>query len=159
MNHSLTPAASMKSAAGRTTRILLVAIAVLSMAGMIVSAVSLQRHYAKSATSYCEFGDKFNCDIVNRSEYSSLLEIPVAGIGVAGYALLLVLSTFQQLDNQTPTRLLMAASAGLAFALYLTYVEAYLLTTWCILCLTSLALISLITVLAGFVKLSQPKDL
>ena len=159
MNHSLTPAASMKSAAGRTTRILLVAIAVLSMAGMIVSAVSLQRHYAKSATSYCEFGDKFNCDIVNRSEYSSLLGIPVAGIGVAGYALLLVLSTFQQLDNQTPTRLLMAASAGLAFALYLTYVEAYLLTTWCILCLTSLALISLITVLAGFVKLSQPKDL
>src|SRR3981081_4443281 len=158
MNHSLTPAASMKSAAERTTRILLLAIAVLSLAGMIVSAVSLQRHYAKSETSYCEFGERFNCDIVNRSEYSSLLGIPVAGIGVAGYALLVVLSTFQRLDNQTPTRLLLAASAGLAFALYLTYVEAYVLTTWSLLCLTSLALISLITVLAGIVKVSQPKD-
>jgi uncharacterized membrane protein len=126
---------------------------------MIVSAVSLQRHYAKSATSYCEFGEKFNCDIVNRSEYSSFFGIPVAGIGVAGYGLLLVLSTFKRLDNQTPTRLLVAAGIGLAFALYLTYVEAYILMTWCILCLTSLSLILLIAVLAGIVKVSQPKDL
>ena len=158
MNHSLTPPASPKPEVGSGTRVLFLAIAVLSLAGMIVSAVSLQRHYAKSATSYCEFGEKFNCDIVNRSEYSSLLGIPVAGIGVAGYGLLLVLSTFQRLDNQTPTRLLLAAGAGLAFALYLTYVEAYVLTTWCILCLTSLALISLITVLVGILKVSQPKD-
>ena len=158
MNHSLTPAASMKSGAGRIARILLVSIAVLALAGMIVSAVSLQRHYAKSATSYCEFGEKFNCDIVNRSEYSSLFGIPVAGIGMAGYGLLLVLSTFKRLDDKTPTRLLLAAGIGLAFALYLTYVEAYVLTTWCILCLTSLAMISLIAVLAGILKVSQPKE-
>ena len=159
MNHSLTPLASTNPHVGPGARILFLAIAVLSLAGMIVSAVSLQRHYAKSETSYCEFGERFNCDIVNRSEYSSLLGIPVAGIGVAGYALLVVLSTFQRLDNQTPTRLLLAASAGLALALYLTYVEAYVLTTWCILCLTSLALITLITMFAGLVKLSQPKHL
>jgi vitamin-K-epoxide reductase (warfarin-sensitive) len=159
MNHSLTPLASTNPDVGRGTRLVFLAIAVLSVAGMIVSAVSLQRHYAKSATSYCEFAEKFNCDIVNRSEYSSLLGIPVAGIGLAGYGLLLVLSTFKPLDNQTPTRLIMAVGAGLAFALYLTYVEAYVLMTWCILCLTSLALITLITMLAGLVKLSQPKHL
>jgi vitamin-K-epoxide reductase (warfarin-sensitive) len=158
MNHTVTPFASTNPDVGHGTRLVFLAIAVLSVAGMIVSAVSLQRHYAKSATSYCEFGEKFNCDIVNRSEYSSLLGIPVAGIGLAGYGLLLVLSTFKRLDNQTPTRLIMAVGAGLAFALYLTYVEAYVLMTWCILCLTSLALISLITVLVGIVKVSQPKD-
>ena len=158
MNHSLTPAASMKSGAGRIARILLVPIAVLALAGMIVSAVSLQRHYAKSATSYCEFGEKFNCDIVNRSEYSSLFGIPVAGIGVAENGLSLVLGALIPLAKYRPTRLLMGASIGLAFALYLTYVEAYVLTTWCILCLTSLAMISLITVLAGILKVSQPKD-
>jgi len=125
---------------------------------MIVSAVSLQRHYAKSATSYCEFGEKFNCDIVNRSQYSSLMGIPVAGIGVAGYGLLLVVAAVQRLHPQTPTRLLLAALAGLAFALYLTYIEGFVLETWCILCLTSLALIALITVLAGFLKLSHPRD-
>jgi uncharacterized membrane protein len=42
--------------------------------------------------------------------------------------------------------------AGLAFALYLTYVEGYVLETWCILCLSSLALIATITVLASVVK-------
>jgi vitamin-K-epoxide reductase (warfarin-sensitive) len=122
---------------------------------MIVSGESLQRHYAKSATSFCEFGEKFNCDIVNRSEYSSILGIPVAAIGVVGYGLLLALSTYYRSRVETPTRLLFAAGAGLAFALYLTYVEAYVLETWCILCLSSLALISIITLLAALVKL-QP---
>ena len=41
--------------------------------GVMVSMVSLQRHYAKSATTYCDFSQKFSCDIVNRSEYSTLM--------------------------------------------------------------------------------------
>ncbi|MGB8947484.1 MAG: vitamin K epoxide reductase family protein, partial [Candidatus Sulfotelmatobacter sp.] len=56
---------------------LFLAIAVLAVAGIAVSAVSLQRHYAKSATAFCDVGEKFNCDIVNRSEYSSVMGIPV----------------------------------------------------------------------------------
>jgi len=60
--------------------------------------------------------------------------IPVSLIGVAGYGLLLTLSTLCRSRPETATRLLMAASAGLVFALYLTYIEAYVLTTWCILC-------------------------
>jgi len=132
-------------------------IAVLSLAGIIVSAVSLQRHYAKSVTSYCHFGEQFNCDIVNRSEYSTLIGTPVAGIGVAGYGLLFVLSAFYRTRAETPTRLLVAAVLGLGFALYLTYIEAYVLDTWCILCLSSLVLISLITIFAAVVKL-QPRS-
>ena len=130
------------------SRILFSLMAVLSLAGVIVSAISLQRHYAKSATEFCDFSQQFSCDIVNRSEYSSIVGIPVAGIGIAGYAALLLLSTFWKSRPETPNRLLGAALAGLAFALYLTYVEAYVLTTWCILCLISLLLISLISVLA-----------
>jgi len=47
--------------------------------------------------------------------------------------------------------LILAAGAlgGLGFALYLTYIEGFILHTWCILCLSSLALISAITVLAA----------
>jgi len=135
------------------SHILFVLLALLSLAGIGISAVSLQRHYAKSATSFCDFSQKFSCDIVNRSEYSEILGIPVAGIGVAGYALLFVLSTFWRSRDETPTRLLTAALAGLAFALYLTYVEAYVLTTWCILCVGSLGIISLIVLLSIAVKL------
>ena len=125
---------------------------------MIVSAISLQRHYAKSVTEFCDISQQFSCDIVNRSEYSSIMGIPVAGIGVAGYAALFVLATFWRSRIETPIRLLGAAIAGLAFALYLTYIEAYVLTTWCILCLISLVLISLISVLAVAVKLRSARS-
>ncbi len=142
---------------GKSLRYVFLAVAVLSVAGMMVSSVSLQRHYAKSATKYCDFGEKFNCDIVNRSEYSEVMGIPVAGIGVLGYGGLFVFSTFYRSRAETPFRLLVAAAAGLLFALYLTYVEGYVLMTWCVLCLTSLALICLISVLAGVVRLLAAK--
>ena len=127
-------------------------VAILALAGMSVSAVSLERHYAKSASAFCDFGERFNCDIVNRSEYSTVMGIPVAAIGVGGYGVLFALATVYRSRMQTPLRLLVAALAGLAFALRLTYVEVYVLETWCILCLSSLALIAMITVLASVLK-------
>jgi vitamin-K-epoxide reductase (warfarin-sensitive) len=140
------------------SRWLFAVIAVLSLAGVIVSSISLQRHYAKSATEFCDFSQKFSCDIVNRSEYSTLMGVPVAGIGVAGYAVLFLFSTVWRSRAETPNRLLGAAIAGLAFALYLTYIEAYELTTWCILCLASLMFIFLISVSAVLVKVSASRS-
>jgi len=136
----------------KNNRILFVAIAVLAAAGMVDSAVSLERHYAKSKTAFCDMGEKFDCDIVNRSEQSSVMGIPVAGIGIVGYGALLALATVYRARTETPLRLLLAAVAGLGFALYLTYVEAYVLEAWCILCLSSLGLIAGITLLSGVVK-------
>ena len=143
------PAVSPNATAGR---ILYPVIAVLSLAGTIVSAVSVQRHYATSATTFCDFNQQFNCDIVNRSEWSTLAGIPVAAIGVAGYAALLILSTFRRSRAETPNLLLAAALVGLGFALYLTYIEAYELMTWCILCVASQLVILAITLLAGIIK-------
>lgn len=141
----------------RRNRAFFVIIAFLSLAGVIVSAVSLQRHYAKSATAFCDLGRRFSCDIVNRSEQSTVAGVPVAAIGVAGYVALFILATFVRSRAETPNRLLGAAIAGLAFASYLTYVEAYVLETWCILCLVSLAMISLITVFALVVRLRSAR--
>ena len=133
-------------------RTLFLVIAILSVAGVAVSAISLQRHYAKSATEFCDISQKFSCDIVNRSEQSTVQGIPVAAIGVLGYVALFVLSTFRKSRAETPNLLLGAAIAGFLFALYLTYVEAYELMTWCILCLISQCLIFLISVSAVAVK-------
>jgi uncharacterized membrane protein len=136
----------------QSTRFLFTGISLLSIVGLAISAVALQRHYARSATSFCDLGEAFNCDIVNRSEYSSIAGIPVAAMGIAGYGLLLFLSTVRRRNPVTPPLLLLLASAGLAFAIYLTYVEAYVLTTWCILCLISLSTIFTITLLAFILK-------
>lgn len=131
---------------------LFLVIAILCIAGIVLSGVSLQRHYARSESTFCDFSQKFSCDIVNRSEWSEVAGIPVAGIGVVGYVALLLLSTVWKSRSATPIRLLAVAGAGLAFALYLTYIEAYELKTWCILCLGSQVVILLITIMATLVK-------
>lgn len=128
-----------------------VAIAVLALAGMAVSSVSLYHHFGSTKTSFCDFGENFNCDIVNRSSYSTMFGVPDALIGILGYASLLALATLYRSRRETPRVLIAGAVAGLSFALYLTYIEKYVLATWCILCLSSLALIVLITSLASFV--------
>jgi vitamin-K-epoxide reductase (warfarin-sensitive) len=127
-----------------------VAIAGLTVAGMCVSSVSLYHHFQTSKTDYCDFGQAFNCDIVNRSIYSTLFGIPVALIGILGYAAIAVLATVFRDRIDTPKVLWGASVLGLSFALYLTYVEGFILGTWCILCLSSLTIITLITILSSF---------
>jgi uncharacterized membrane protein len=140
----------MQPAMTPTSRRLCQLIAILALAGMVVSSVSLHHHYGTSQTNYCDFGASFNCDIVNRSVYSTVFGIPDALIGILGYGLLLVLATFYRTKVETPFMLLIASTAGLGFALYLTYIEKFVLATWCVLCLSSLMLIILITVLSSF---------
>jgi len=124
-------------------------ITILAVGGIVVSSVSLQHHFATSKTAYCDFGNTFNCDIVNRSEYSSVLGIPVALIGLVGYAAVLALSTLYRERQGAPSLIFGGAGAGLAFALYLTYIEARVLGVWCIVCLSSLAIISVLTLVSG----------
>ena len=126
-------------------------VAILAVCGIAVSSVSLQHHYATSKTAYCDIGETFNCDIVNRSEYSSIFGIPVALIGMLGYAALAGMATVYRERRETPAMLFSAATAGLAFALYLTYIEARVLGVWCILCLSSLAVIATTTVLTAVI--------
>lgn len=127
---------------------LLLGIALLAGAGVAVSSVSLHQHYAKDQSTYCDFGEEFNCDLVNRSTYSTVMGIPVALVGILGYAGLFALATSYRSKAETPVMLLAASVAGLGFALYLTYIEKFILATWCILCLSSLAMISGITILS-----------
>lgn len=132
-------------------------ILLLALAGMGLSAVSLYNHYQRSPTDYCDLGPSFNCDLVNRSVYSRFLGVPVALIGLVGYGLVGVLS-FLPRSALARGLLLAGGLAGLAFSLYLTYLEAYILAVWCILCLASLAIIAVITILSGVLVLrAQPE--
>jgi uncharacterized membrane protein len=140
--------AMMLPATPRFARRILRLIAVLALGGALVSSVSLYHHYGNSATSYCDIGENFNCDIVNRSTYSQIAGIPVALIGIIGYLAVLTLATLYRNQAGTPAVLAIGSLAGLGFALYLTYVEGFVLTAWCVLCLSSLALISSIAALS-----------
>jgi uncharacterized membrane protein len=132
-------------------------IMLLAVAGIVVSSVSLYHHYDTSGSSFCDFGGNLNCDIVNRSIYSKVFEIPVALIGILGYLALLILAQVCRKKTERKTLLLSAAIVGLAFALRLTYIEGFVLAAWCVLCLSSLAVIFLIAVLATIFVASTRK--
>ncbi len=139
----------MTLATRRFARRILFVIASLALVGTLVSSVSLYHHYGTSATSYCDIGENFNCDIVNRSTYSTVAGVPVALMGVAGYLAVLALTTVFRNRDEAPAMLAIGSLAGLGFALYLTYIEGFVLAVWCVLCLSSLILILSITVLSS----------
>ena len=132
-----------------SARRLFTTMAVLALLGIAVSSISLYHHYGSETTSYCDFGQSFNCDMVNRSIYSTVMGIPVALIGVLGYLAILILATIFRSRPETSLIVLIASIAGLGFAVYLTYIEAFVLAVWCVLCLSSLALIAMIAGSAG----------
>jgi len=142
----MTPVVAMTPATAAKPRFAWV-ICALALVGVALSAYTLHLHYKPSGDSFCDIGETFNCDIVNQSIYSVFLGIPVSIIGLTGYILLIVLSMVR--GRIASWLLFGAALVGLFFCLYLTYIEARILATWCLLCLGSLAMIVSITILSA----------
>lgn len=118
------------------------AIAVLALIGAVVSGLALQVHYS-SASSPCSINEKWDCGIVNHSSYSMVQGIPVALIGIAGYLALLWLGLARQ-----RVVLIVASVAALSFSLYLAHIERDILGVWCLYCVISLAVITLMLFLS-----------
>jgi len=116
-------------------------LALLAVAGATVSVLALRVHYS-TETAPCSINEKWDCGIVNRSPYAVIEGIPVAAIGIAGYLVIGILALFRRRGL-----VLAAALAGMAFALYLTHIEAKVLGVWCLYCVISQGIIAIITLL------------
>jgi vitamin-K-epoxide reductase (warfarin-sensitive) len=114
----------------------------LTLLGFIASGLALREHYRTDA-SPCSINERWDCGIVNHSPFAMLAGIPVAVIGMAGYVLLATLAL-----KRAYRLFLAAAVVGLSFSLYLAHVEAHILGVWCIYCVASLTVISLLTLLS-----------
>ena len=116
-------------------------IALLALAGAVVSALALQVHYS-TVTEPCDINAKWDCGIVNHSPFAEILHIPVAAVGIAGYLAMAGLALARR------RRLLaVLAVCALGFSLYLTYIEKYVLEVYCIYCVTSAGIVTLMTLL------------
>jgi uncharacterized membrane protein len=117
-------------------------IALLALAGVVISSLALHVHYSTDAQP-CSINEKWDCGIVNHSEFAEIAHIPVAAIGIAGYLALigLALARWRRL-------LAIAAVIGLAFALYLSHIERDIIMVWCLYCVISLGIIALTTLLS-----------
>jgi uncharacterized membrane protein len=114
-------------------------IAILSLAGLLVSALALQVHYS-TATEPCSINAHWDCGIVNHSSYSVMFNVPVAALGIAGYLVMGVLALARR-----RVLLLIAALLGLGFALHLSDIERNILSVWCLYCVISQGIIALIS--------------
>ncbi|HKD45249.1 MAG TPA: vitamin K epoxide reductase family protein [Candidatus Angelobacter sp.] len=117
-------------------------IVTVALLGVIVASLALHEHY-NTGISPCSINDKWDCGIVNHSPYAIFGGIPVAVIGIVGYVVLGALAWKRAWLILFPT-----AVVGLAFSLYLTHIEASVLEVWCIYCVISLTVISVLTALA-----------
>ena len=130
------------------TSILLIAIIVMSLAGMVDAGYAMKLHYSADEESFCNFGGTFNCDVVNTSKYSAIYDVPVAGVGFAGYLFFALLATSLlagvSYRGLAAPALILAAVFGGGFSPYLSYVELFILETVCILCVVSQVLVILI---------------
>jgi vitamin-K-epoxide reductase (warfarin-sensitive) len=110
-------------------------------AGLLVSLYALKQHFAPIGGGACNVNATFNCDIVNRGAYGAILGFPVAAIGVIGYVMMGILAMHfsRTKDPVIGKALLMMFAGGLAFSAYLTYLEAFVIGAWCLICLASLS--------------------
>ena len=115
---------------------------VLAMMGIIVSSLALREHYREYGDSPCSINEHWDCGVVNHSPYALLGPIPVAAVGILGYILMAILSVIRSYRL-----LLIPTFAGLTFSLYLANIEAHILEVWCIYCVISLGIISLMSLL------------
>jgi vitamin-K-epoxide reductase (warfarin-sensitive) len=116
-------------------------LVVLAVVGIVVSALALREHYRIDA-SPCSINERWDCGTVNHSPYAMLFGIPVAVIGMGGYLLLGLLAFRKAYHWMLPL-----VTFALAFAIHLADIEAYVLGVWCIYCVISLGIISLLTLL------------
>jgi vitamin-K-epoxide reductase (warfarin-sensitive) len=145
-------------------------IALLAVAGIIVSTMALRVHYMDPTLAPpCAVTEKFDCGAVNHSRFAVFpprtfdedpkagSHIPVAMLGIVGYAAIAVAAlmgrwwlTFE------------FAQIGFMFAAFLSYIEAYVLQKWCIYCLWSQGIVTailLLTIVALVMRRRQSLNL
>jgi len=125
-------------------------VLLLSGMGMAVAYYLVTLHAAIARNPHrglCTFTDTISCDAVLASPYAEIAGVPVALIGVAGFAGLFGLAAVCLFIPQWgPCKmravLVLVAAVGLCFELVLTGVEVVIIQAVCPYCLTALGLIA-----------------
>ena len=149
-------------------------VAVLALAGLVVSCFALREHY-RTEPSPCSINDRWDCGVVNHSPFAEIggvLSIavpgandfivrhspfaaigrtPVALLGILGY---LAIAGFALARRWWIALLLTTGAVGVS--ILLTYIEARILETYCIWCVTSAGIVAL-TEIAGIVALLRKR--
>ncbi len=117
-------------------------VCVLALAGALVAGLALHVHYSTD-TEPCDINARWDCGIVNHSDFAVIYHMPVATIGIIGYLALAALALFNRRGW-----VLVGTLVGLVFSLRLTWIEKHILQVWCLYCVISQAIIAFLATLA-----------
>ena len=132
-------------------------MALLAVAGIVVSSMALHVHYMDpSQAPPCAVTERFDCGAVNHSRFAVFPprsfdeaptgghHIPIATVGIVGYVLIaaFVLAGWWWLAFQV-------SLIGFLCACFLSYLEAFVLEKWCIYCLWSQGILTAILLLTA----------
>jgi len=136
------------------------AAAALALVGLLVSAYLLLYKLGLVGTLKCVGSG--GCERVNTSRYATLLGLPVAAYGVAGYVVLLAVALYGLREDQASlpraTRWLAALAAlGVLFSLYLLALELFVIHAVCLWCSVSgLVIVAIFVVSAAALAKASP---
>ncbi len=115
-----------------TDRPLRLAAAIVALAGVVVAGYLTWVHFDDAAL-VCVVGG--GCETVQKSEYAEIAEIPVAALGLVGYAIVLGLVAWD-----APAARLGAATiavVGLLFSVYLLVLQLFVIDAVCVWCMAN----------------------
>jgi uncharacterized membrane protein len=127
------------------------AMAAVALAGLGIAGYLTVVHYTGAAPA-C--GPAHGCATVQQSAYAKLAGVPVALLGLGGYAA--ILATLTRDGEGARTAAAFLALTGFGFSGWLTYVELARLDAICVWCVASAACMTLLAVLAVARALSPP---
>ena len=119
-------------------------LAALALAGLGISAYLSYNHLAGTAPACV--GGAGGCETVQLSRYSEVLGVPVALIGVSGYAAMLLAALVRD-ARAAALGVFLAATAAL-YSAYLTYLELFVIRAICQWCVASALVVLAYLVLA-----------
>lgn len=131
---------------------------ILAVLGVVASSLALREHYREYGDSPCSINERWDCGVVNHSPFALLggvfeqlgihahipllSAMPVATAGILGYIVMAIVAF-----RRAYRLLLVLTLASLGFSLYLAHIEKDILGVWCVYCVISLGIISLMLLL------------
>jgi len=110
-----------------------------SLMGLAVSVYLGIQHHPAMGDSFCSVSSTFDCDAVNRSEYSEIFGFPIAFLGAFFYAGVIGLSFVRLRGSETHARAAHLVFAGsmvaVAYSVFLAWASVQL-GAWCLFCIS-----------------------
>ena len=125
-------------------------MAALSFLGIILASYLLYNFYNPKPALFCDINDKVNCQAVISGSLATFAGVPVALVGLIGYAVIL----FSSLTQRHKLALFMS-SFGMIFCLRLTILEIFFIKVVCPVCLACQTVTFFLFIISLFLSLKK----